>query len=98
MTKIQKLLFEQQDKEYADFTRKLNPTIDPKSIIGVRIPKVRQIAKTVKKMPDECEKFLNTLPHKYFDENMLHSILLSTLTNYDDALARVDEFLPYVNN
>jgi len=51
----------------------------------------------LKKEP-ECRDFLNILPHAYYDENMLHSILLSNVKNYEECIAAVEAFLPYVDN
>ena len=47
---------------------------------------------------DESKEFLNDLPHKYFDENMLHGLLISEIKDYDLCIKELDEFLPYVDN
>lgn len=94
---IQKTLFELQDKKYGDFQANLTPTMKRESIIGVRVPALRNLAKEVKKQP-VCDEFLQTLPHDYYDENMLHSILLSEEKDYDKAIQYVEAFLPYVDN
>ena len=96
-TKIQNELFELQDKKYRDFHKKLMPTVDEKTIIGVRTPDSRKLAKEVAKSR-EADKFLDKLPHKYFDENQLHAFIVSGIKDYDEALKRVEEFLPYVDN
>ena len=96
-TKIQNELFKLQDKKYRDFHKKLMPTIDEKTIIGVRTPDSRKLAKEVAKRGD-AEKFLNSLPHKYFDENQLHAFIVSEIKDYEQALAEVEKFLPYVDN
>jgi len=85
------------DKEYAIFQAKLAPSIDPKSCLGVRIPDCRKVAKEIKGTPLE-EAFLNELPHLYYDENMLHSILISGISSFDKALKETIKFLPYVDN
>ena len=96
-TKIQNELFKLQDKKYRDFHKKLMPTVDEKTIIGVRTPDSRKLAKEVYKS-GEADKFLDKLPHKYFDENQLHAFIISGMKDYDEALKRVKEFLPYVDN
>ena len=70
---------------------------DPKSIIGVRTPDLRTIAKEFAGHPD-VEKFLTTLPHKYYDENQIHAFILSLIKDYDDYVSHIDAFLPYVDN
>lgn len=86
-------LFELQDTKYRDFHRNLVPTVDNDSIIGVRMPLLRQLAKEM-----EPEPFLATLPHKYYEENQLHAILLSGMKDYGVCLREVERFLPYVDN
>lgn len=94
---IQKKLFELQDKEYAEFQSKLTPGIPRETFIGVRVPEVRKLAKSYSKDP-ECQEFLKELPHQYYDENMLHGLVLSEMKDYDDCIRAVDLFLPYVDN
>ena len=99
MTTIQKKLFELQDKEYAVFQAKLTPTVNPEFFIGVRVPACRALAKDLyKNNLCEVKEFLSELPHKYYDENMLHGLLLSEIKDYEECVAKVDEFLPYVDN
>ena len=97
MTEIQKRLFALQDKEYQAFTAKLNPTVDPETIIGVRLPALRALAKELKNT-DEAKDFLSSLPHEYLEENHLHSFLLSGIKDFDEGIAAVERFLPYIDN
>ena len=97
MTDIQKKLFELQDKTYADFQAKLTPTADKDKIIGVRVPLCRKLAKELKNT-DTANRFISSLPHKYYDENILHAILLSEIKDIDECIEKVNDFLPYVDN
>lgn len=90
-------LYELEDKEYADFQAKLTPGVPPESFIGVRVPMVRKLAKELIKA-NEYADFLQQLPHKFYDENMLHGLIISEIKNYDQCIAEVDKFLPYVDN
>ena len=93
----EKYLFPLRDAEYAAFTAKLIPNIDPSSVIGVRSPDLRRLAQKLKTSP-EREAFLASLPHRYLEENTLHAFLLSQekdVSKLTDALRR---FLPYVDN
>lgn len=90
-------LFEFKDEEYGDFQAKLTPGIPRELFIGVRVPEVRKLAKTLIKEP-EADDFLNSLPHKYYDENMLHGLLVSEIKDFDECIKEVDKFLPYVDN
>lgn len=93
----QNRLKEIADAEYAAFQAKLTPGIEPKLFIGVRVPKLRILAKEIIK-EGGYEEFINDLPHKYYDENMLHGFLISEIKDYDKAVERVEEFLPFVDN
>ena len=94
---IKEELFALQDISYAYFQAKLTPNIPRELFIGVRVPDLRKLAKKVAEEP-ETSKFLKNLPHKYYDENMLHGLLISEIKDYDACLVAVDEFLPYVDN
>lgn len=94
---IQKELFALQDISYADFQAKLVPNIPRELFIGVRVPEARKLAKRLAKEP-EISDFLTDLPHKYYDENILHALLISEIKDYDACIVEVDNFLPYVDN
>lgn len=94
---IRKALFEQQDIKYRDFQAKLIPGKDPDSMIGVRTPRLRALAKELLKQADIGD-FLDQLPHRYFDENQLHAFIISGMKDYAQCLERVNTFLPYVDN
>jgi len=97
MTEIQKRLFELQDEKYRDFTIKLNPTVDPKTYIGVRLPQLRALAKELKDT-DEAKAFIGVLPHEYFDEYLLHIFIIGYIKDFDEGLAEVERLLPYLNS
>lgn len=90
-------LYEQQDTVYADFQRKLCPTLPPEVFIGVRTPALRAMAKALAADPD-IDRFLNQRPHPYFEENQLHAFILSLDRSFKHALAGVEAFLPDVDN
>lgn len=94
---IQKELFKLQDKKYREIQIKTITNIDSDTIIGVRTPKLRKIAKELYKS-NNYKEFINDLPHKYFDENQLHSFILGEIKDYDECLDSVNKFLPYVDN
>ena len=95
--KAQELLFQLQDKSYRDFQSKLIPTIPVETIIGVRIPTIRKLAKEYGKDPESVE-FLKQLPHTYYDENILHALLVAEIKDYEVCVKEVEHFLPYVDN
>lgn len=94
---IRERLWKYQDDEYGDFQCRLTPGLKREAFIGVRVPDVRKLAKEYKESK-EAEDFLSELPHEYYDENMLHSILLSQIREYDHCMEKVKAFLPYIDN
>lgn len=95
--KILDELFSRQDMEYAAFQRKLTPTVEGQKIIGVRVPEVRKIAAEFFR-ENSYDDFLKSLPHQYYEENMLHGLLISNFKDYERCIFEVEKFLPYVDN
>lgn len=94
---VRKILFEMQDLSYRDFHSRLMPTVEKELIIGVRTPELRRFAKEFSKSPFAA-KFLETLPHKYYEENNLHAFLVEQIGDYGKCIAELNIFLPYVDN
>lgn len=88
-------LLPMQDIKYKKFEEKLLPSVDPQSIIGIRTPLLRSLAKEIS---GQSEGFLNNLPHVYYEENLLHGYLIERIKDYEKALKRIKEFLPYIDN
>lgn len=97
MQYIQDLLFEKQDKAFAEFHRRLVPNLEPQKIIGVRTPQLRALAKQIVK-EEICEAFLKELPHEYYEENQLHGFILSQMKDFDTCIQYLEAFLPYMDN
>lgn len=84
-------------KQYAAFQAKLTPGVPVESFIGIRVPVLRKFAKEFTKEA-ECKDFLQQLPHEYYDENMLHGLLISEVKDYEECIRLTDRFLPFVDN
>lgn len=93
---LRERLFSLQDGKFRDFQCKLIPNIPPESIIGVRTPELKKLAKEIS--GGNTEDFLAQLPHRYFEENQLHAFLISGMKDFDECIRRLEEFLPYVDN
>ena len=96
-SEIRKYLKENADLKYREMQKTIIPTADPDSIIGVRTPELRKMAKALAKR-DDIDEFLSDLPHKSFDENQLHAFVLSEMKDYDACMEKLNAFLPYVDN
>ncbi len=94
---IKSRLFELQDLKFREFHCKLIPNVDPETVIGVRTPALRSLAKEMAKRED-VDEFLSVLPHRYYDENQLHTFILSGIKDFGKAMDYVNRFLPFVNN
>jgi len=97
MMDIKKRLFEKQDTVFRDFQRRLLPTLPPEKIIGVRTSDMRAIARSAVR-EEEREEFLHALPHEYHEENCVHAFMLEVVRDYDECIAGVEAFLPYIDN
>lgn len=97
MTDVTKLLIDLKDDKNADFVAKLTPNVAKERILGVKVPTLRQLAKS---LYTSCnyENFLNDTPHYYLEENSLHLFILGYEKDFEKAVTAVDKFLPYVDN
>ena len=89
-------LMHARDEKYRQFQIKLVPGIDPDTIIGVRTPAMRAIAKDVYRNGD-WEAFLDEAPHQYYEEKLVHFFIVAMIRDFDACVARVEAFLPYVD-
>ena len=96
-TLVRERLFAMQDVSYKEFHSALMPTVNPDLIIGVRTPALRKFAAEFAKTPDAAD-FLRILPHTYYEENNLHAFLIEKIGDFDDTVAALNTFLPYVDN
>lgn len=94
---LREKLFALQDLKYREFNSKLMPTVDPETVIGVRTPDLRRISKEFAKTPEATE-FMKCLPHEYYEENNVHGFIIETIKDYDEAIAQLEIFLPYIDN
>lgn len=95
MTVYEELL-KVKDDTYKEFQAKLVPNIDPDTILGVKTPEMRQIAKEVFNSKEK-DVFLKDLPHKYYEENLVHFFIISMIKDFDECIREVETFLPYVD-
>lgn len=91
---VSERLLSLREEEYAAFQRRLIPNLPPQTILGIRTPALRSLAKTI---PDP-EAFRRSLPHRYFEENQLHAFSLEAERDFATTVARVEAFLPYIDN
>lgn len=100
MQEITTQLFIMQDNEYKEFHGRLMPTVNPDTILGIRVPILRkfsnQLAKSLSK--EKLLEFMNELPHKYYEENNIHAFLIEKIKDFDECIVALEKFLPFVDN
>lgn len=100
MQEITTQLFIMQDNEYKEFHGRLMPTVNPDTILGIRVPILRkfsnQLAKSLSK--EKLIEFMNELPHKYYEENNIHAFLIEKIKDFDECIVALEKFLPFVDN
>lgn len=75
-----------------EFNKNLIPNLD-KELIGVSNPNIKKLSKNVD------YEFLENLPHKYYEEDILHGYMLANLNlDFDKTIVLIEKFLPYVTN
>ena len=94
---IREELFALRDEGYAAFQQKLIPGVPAERVIGVRVPELRKLAKRYYK-DSEHRQFLQALPHGYYDEDLLHALLIAEEKDFARCLEETEAFLPFVDN
>lgn len=81
---------------YRDFSSSLIPNISKDRVLGVRLPILRRFVLSL----EEKEKMeaLDSDSLYYLEEYHLRSFLISRIKDYDECVARIDGFLPLVDN
>lgn len=84
------------DEQYREFQSKLVSNVPKETILGVRTPDMRRIAREIRGT-EEAEAFLMELPHRYYEENLVHFFLIAMIRDFDECVQAVETFLPYVD-
>lgn len=97
---IRSRLLAMQDADYKAFHSRLMPTIQADSIIGVRTPLLRKFARSLARNETDggIRTFMRDLPHRFYEENNVHAFLVEGIRNFDECVAALEEFLPFVDN
>lgn len=97
MTELQKELFLLKDEDYKKFHLRLMPGYNEEKVIGIRMPVLKTFEKNFKNSKDK-DIFLSSLPHKYYEENNLHLLLINEIKDFDECVKKIDIFLPHIDN
>ena len=95
MDRLRDTLYELADEKYKKFHSNLCPNID--NIIGVRIPKIREIAKNIAK--DNAIDFLDTYKCEFYEEKMIYGLIIRYMkTDLETRLKYLNKFVPMIDN
>lgn len=95
MEDIRKKLFELQDLKYKEFHSSLCPNVD--KIIGVRTPKLKEIAKQIAK--ENYEEFSQNAQDEYYEELVLQGLVIGyAKISIEDTFKYLEEFVPKINS
>lgn len=95
MDKIEQELFELADKKYKEFHSGLCPNTD--NIIGVRIPKLREMAKKISKQ--NPQEFLEKINDRYYETIMLYGFVIGYMKiEIEERMKYLDIFVPKIDN
>lgn len=94
-----------KDGKFKKFQERLIPTVPPESIIGVRTPELRALAKELsgrlksgERRSAAADEFMGNIPHKYFEENQLHAFIINEEKDFHECVRLTEIFLPCVDN
>lgn len=94
--RIRKRLFELQDKKYREFHRTLCNT-SKFEIIGVKVPKLRNLAKELLK--EKYEAFLEDDEILYYEEAMIKGLIIGNAKlSFDETTKLLTKFIPIIDN
>jgi len=84
------------DEKYRKFTSALVPGIE--NIIGVRLPRIRAIAKKYTNT-EIGNRFIRQLPHAYYEEYMIHALMIGFMKGDRNGISKyIDAFVPHIDN
>ena len=83
------------DSQREETVRRLG--LAPAQVLGVAPQALQTFAKT-HDSHDYIGAFLKALPHDYFEENLLHAMLLSQRSRFAQTIKGIEAFLPLIDN
>lgn len=96
MDNLIEVLIKNSDEKFANFQRKLLPTVQSNTILGVKTPFLKNLVKNFSY--GFIDSFTSRLPHFYFEENQLHAFIISKEKNFEDSITLLEKFLPFIDN
>lgn len=83
-----------KDEKYREFHSGLG--INKENLIGIKLPLLKEIAKKISK--GNYKEFIKYNNHQYYEEIMLHGLIIGYIKDFDEALKLFNEFIIYIDN
>lgn len=98
MQEVKEFLLKNKDPKYKDFSLELNIYHNYKSI-GVRIPVIRDYAKSLSK-EYELDYLINNIEEEYYEEILLKGFIIGNYKNltYEELIIYIDNHLPKIKD
>lgn len=95
MENLREYLYEAVDEKYREFHSSLCPNVN--DILGVRIPKLREIAKTIAK--DNPIEFLEKYVCEFYEEKMIYGLVIGYMkADLETRIKYLNKFVPMIDN
>jgi len=97
---IRAQLIELADEQYRKFSSSLIPNIDIDRILGVRLPALRKLAKSIARGDlGDWRAFLGQTDTRYFEETMLQGLVIGyAKADLEEKLRHAAAFVPRIDN
>ena len=94
---VRQRLEELKEPNYQKFSSSLIPNVPKEKIIGVRLPRLRKMARTIAR--GNWKEYLETASDGSFEEVMLQGMVIGYVkTDFPVILSLIDAFLPKIDN
>ena len=95
MENLREYLYRAVDEKYREFHSSLCPNVN--DILGVRIPKLREIAKTIAK--DNPIEFLEKYVCEFYEEKMIYGLVIGYMkSDLETRIKYLNKFVPMIDN
>ena len=95
MQNLREEILKLADEKYREFQNKLCP--DVSNIIGVRLPKLRELAKKIAK--ENPIEFLEEYKCEFYEEKMIYGLVIGYMkSSFNERLKYLDKFVPMIDN
>lgn len=82
------------DLKYREFHKKLTTT--KYEILGISVPKLRQIAKQINKT--DTMSFFSFCQNDFYEEVLIEGLVIASLEDENDFLTQLEKYLPKIDN